>query len=136
VALVLCDEVVEDRRSGNKTLVGLFSNIHASQLPAVHPRMHVMASLTSGRGDWPFMLRILGPSGQEVMRMQERVKLIDPLTVHDVVIEVRMLPITEPGVHFVDLLIGNTPIANRRFTVHTCAHNAPPLNPFPENDNR
>jgi hypothetical protein len=134
VALIVCDDVIEDKRTGNKTLVGLFSNIHAPQLPALHPRMFVMASLTSGRGEWPFTLRILAPSGRELMRMRESVKFLDPLAVHDVVVELRNLPIEETGVHFVDLLIGSTAVANRRFTVMVSSSTSPRLFPTPDAD--
>ncbi|MBC8103154.1 MAG: hypothetical protein H7Z41_11260 [Cytophagales bacterium] len=118
VALVICDVVVEDKRSGNKTLVGLFNSIVAPQIPAVHPRMFLMASLTSGRGTWSFIFRITAPSGREIFKMQDRTRFTDPLAVHDVIVELRNLPLEETGVHFVDLLLNDSPIANRRFTVH------------------
>jgi hypothetical protein len=117
VALVICDAVIEDRRSGNKTLVGLFNGIMAPSLPALHPRLFLMASLTSGTGSWEFSFRVASPSGREVMRMGDVVRFGDPLLVHDLVVEVRNLPLEEAGVYFVDLLLSETPIANRRFTV-------------------
>ena len=51
------------------------------------------------------------------MRMQDTVDFGDPLTVHDLVVEVRNLPLEEEGVYFVDFLMGDTPLANRRFSV-------------------
>jgi hypothetical protein len=116
-ALVICNEVIEDKRSGNKTLVGLFNSIMTGQVPATHPRMFVFASLTSGTGEWTFALRITSPNEREVMRMQDTVRFTDPLANHDLVIELRNLPVEEAGVYFVDLLLNETPLANRRFTV-------------------
>jgi len=117
VALVICDDVIEDKRSGNKSLIGLFNNVSAAQLPAIHPRMFLMASLTSGLGAWTFSFRISAPSGREVLRMQDTITPADPLAVHDLVVELRNLPLEEEGVYFVDLLVEDTPVANRRFTV-------------------
>jgi hypothetical protein len=117
VALVICNEVIEDKRSGNKTLVGLFNSIMTPQLPATHPRMFLFASLTSGTGDWTFSFRITAPSGREVLRMQDMARFEDPLIGHDLVVELRNLPIEEAGVYFVDLFLNEMPIANRRFTV-------------------
>lgn len=131
VALVLCDQVIEDKRTNNKTLVGLFSSIMTAQVPAVHPRMYLLASLTSGRGEWPFSVRIASPSGRELLRMQDTARFVDPLAVHDLVIELRNLPLEEAGVHFVDLLIGEVPIAHRRFAVQVDAADRPPLPPPP-----
>lgn len=119
VALVLCDQVIEDVRTGNKSLIGLFHGISTAALPAVHPRLTLFAAVTSGRGPWAFTFRITTPSGQELMRMQDTVEITDPLAVHDLVVEVRSLPLTEEGVHFVDFLLGpgEAPLANRRFAV-------------------
>ena len=116
-ALILCNEVIEDRRSGNKTLVGLFNSIGTEQLPAVHPRMFLFATLTGGIGEWPFTFRIAAPSGKELMRMQDKARFNDPFTGHDLVVELRNLPLEEEGVYFVDLLLGETPLLHRRFMV-------------------
>lgn len=117
VALILCNDVIEDKRTGNKTLVGLFSGIATPSLPAVHPRMFLMASLTSGTGEWRFSFRVSAPSGREVMRIEETVPLMDPLIGHDLVVELRNLPLEEEGVHFVDFFLDGVATANRRFTV-------------------
>ena len=121
VALILCNDVIEDKRSGNKTLVGLFNSIGAGQLPAVHPRMFLFATLAGGIGEWPFTFRIAAPSGQELMRMQDKVNFQDPFTGHDLVVELRNLPLEEEGVYFVDLRLGETPLLHRRFTVQIAA---------------
>lgn len=125
VALVLCNDVLEDKRTGNKSLIGLFNGVLCPGLPAVHPRMFLLASLTSGIGEWPFSFRITAPSGVEVFRMQETLHMKDPLAGHDVVVELRNLPLTEPGVHYVDLYVGDKPLSNRRFTV-TVGSDTPP----------
>lgn len=117
IAIIICNEIIEDKRTGNKTLVSLFNGIATAQVPATHPRMFLMASLTSGLGTWSFSFRITGPSGREIMRMQDSAHFADPLGVHDLIVELRNLPLAEEGVYFVDLLIGETPMANRRFKV-------------------
>jgi len=117
VALVLCDLVIEDRRTGNKSLIGLFHGISANALPAVHSRLFLVASVTSGRGPWTFAFRITSPGGQELMRMEDTVQFPDPLEVHDLVVEVRSLPVEEEGVYHVDFLLDGTPTMARRFHV-------------------
>jgi len=42
LAIIICNEVIEDKRTNNKTLVGLFSRIGTKAVPCVHPRMFVM----------------------------------------------------------------------------------------------
>ena len=118
IAIVICNEVIEDKRTNNKTLVGLFNRIEAPQLPATHPRMFIMASLTNGLGHWPITFRISSPSGKEIMRVDGQGDFQDPLVVADLVVEVRGLTLEEEGIHFVDLYVGSE-ISNiqRRFAV-------------------
>jgi hypothetical protein len=117
VALILCDTVLEDQRTSNKSLIGLFNQITAPVLPALHGQLFLVASLTSGRGTWEFSLQMTAPSGKTLFSMRDTIPFDDPHAVHDIVVEVRNLTFEEEGVHFVDLFIGSRPLANRRFTV-------------------
>lgn len=126
VALVICNEIIEDRWSHNKTLVGLFSNISAAGIPASHARMFLMASLTDGRGEWPVVLRIESPSGDEQFKAEGIVRFDDPLAVHDLVVEVRGLPLPEVGEYYVSVTCGRRPLASRRFTVVVGEPGPPP----------
>jgi len=49
IALVLCDAIYRDETSGKTALVGLFNNISSRQVPVMHPRLAVFASVTGLR---------------------------------------------------------------------------------------
>lgn len=117
VAIVICNEIIEDKATNNKTLVSLFSAIQAPSLPTQHPRMFIMASFTSGLGRFPVSFRITSPSGQELMRINGEAEFPDPLATYDFVVEVRNLVLHEEGVHVVDVIVGGEPLAARRFSV-------------------
>ena len=118
VAVIVCNEIIEDKRSSNKTLVGLFNAIAVPALPATHPRLFLFASLTDIHADTPVSFSLRAPSGQEALRIDGVAGSGgDPLAVVDLVVEVVGLNITEEGVHFVDVLCGETLLSSRRFTV-------------------
>ena len=117
VAIIICNEVIEDRWTNNKSLIGLFNSIAAQNLPAQHPRMFVMVSLTDGRGNWKVVLDINGPSGQQLFRAEGDMQFADPIAVHDLVIEVRGLPLPEAGEYYAGLTCNGRFLASRRFTV-------------------
>lgn len=117
IAVVICNEVIEDKATSNKTLVSIFNTIGTPGLPCQHPRMFIMASLTDGRGRWPIAFRITGPSGDVIMRLDGEATFASPLDVVDLVLQVRGLQITEPGEHTVDVMIGNVLRGSRRFSV-------------------
>ncbi len=118
VAIVICNEIIEDKRSSNKTLVSLFNSIGVASLPAMHPRLFLMASLTNLREEIDVSFVIKSPSEKELLRIDGRASSGgDPLPVIDLVVEVLGLTVVEEGVHFVDVLSGDTLLGSRRFTV-------------------
>lgn len=117
VAVILCNEVIEDKRTNNKTLVHLFNGVMVPQFPAVHGRMAIVVSLTGGTGKSPITFRILSPSDKEILRFEGEAAFPDPLSIIDIVVEVHNLVLEEEGMHFVDVLTGDYPLGNRKFTV-------------------
>jgi hypothetical protein len=119
VAIVICNEIIEDKRTSNKTLVSLFNSVGVQALPATHPRLFLMASLTNLREQLPVSFSIKSPSGWEILRVNGAASSGgDPLAVIDLVVEVLGLTIGEEGVHFVDVLTGDALLGSRRFTVN------------------
>jgi hypothetical protein len=118
ISIVICNEVIEDRRTNNKTLVSLFNGIVTPAIPCVHPRMFIMASLIDGIGDWPITLRITGPSDQTIVELKGTHSFGDPLSVNDLIFELHGLPLNEEGVYIADVFAGGRQIAARRFFVH------------------
>lgn len=117
VAVVICNDVIEDKRTSNKSLIGLFNAINAPQLPVTHPRMNVVASITNASGELPITLQITAPSGTEIMKADGTVPMNDPLAVVDVVFEVNGLPIEELGTYMIDIFTGSNHLGGRRFQV-------------------
>jgi hypothetical protein len=118
VAIVICNEIIEDKRTSNKTLVGLFNSVGVSALPATHPRLFLLASLTNVHGELPVSFSVRSHSGRELLRVEGSANSGgDPLAVVDLVLEVLGLTVHEEGVHFVDVLSGDSLLGSRRFTV-------------------
>ncbi len=108
VAIIICNEIIEDKRTSNKTLVSLFNSVGVQALPVTHPRLFLMASLTNLRTDLPVSFSIKSPSGREILRVNGAASSGgDPLAVIDLVVEVLGLSLGEEGVHFVDVLTGD-----------------------------
>ncbi|HEY3332508.1 MAG TPA: hypothetical protein VGK19_20935 [Capsulimonadaceae bacterium] len=128
LSVIICNEVIEDKRTNNKTLVSLFNGIVINTLPATHPRMFIMASLTDGRGKWPVSFIIRDPEGNKILHFDGEAVFQDPLSVLDISVEVQGLALPSVGVYFVDLMTGAYPLGHRRFTVYM---NQPPTPPPP-----
>jgi hypothetical protein len=117
IAVIICNEIIEDKRTNNKTLVSLFNGIGVSTLPTIHPRMFLMASLTNGMGSFKLSFRIKDPDDKEVARFDGDAFFPNPLAVIDIVVEIQGLQIEREGTYFVDVLSGDHPLGHRRFDV-------------------
>ncbi len=59
LAIVICDQIIEDKLTGKKSLIGIFNQIGAQNFPCRHPQLCVFLSLTEGRGQCAARLRIV-----------------------------------------------------------------------------
>lgn len=125
LAIVLCNEVIEDKRTNSKTLVSIFNNISVVKFPSVHPRLFVMASVTNLKGSMPVHFVIQGPDLHSYPRLTTEIKNANPLDVLDIVYEVRFLTLFAEGVHTVRVLANEEHLAERRFNV-TLLRTEPP----------
>ena len=117
LAIVVCNEVIEDKRTNNKTLVGLFNCILVPSVPAHHPCLWVLVSLSGGEGQYAVELVIKLPSGHQLAAVQGQIKLAREADVLDAAFAFPQFPLPEAGVYTVDLLVNGHPTAYRKFVV-------------------
>jgi hypothetical protein len=117
VATLLCNEVIEDVRSHNKSAIGIFNAIQTPSLPATHPRMFLMVSLTNVKGNAAVRMVLRSPSGKSVANIEGKIDNGDPLATYDLVIELLSIPLEEEGVHVMDVFSGDHHVGGRRFSV-------------------
>lgn len=117
VATLVCNEVIEDKRTGNKTVVGIFNAIGTTQLPATHPRMTVMASVTNAEREISVRLVLRGPEGREMLSAEARVPARGPGDVVDLLFELNNITFDELGDYIFELSWGPSVIGARRFMV-------------------
>jgi hypothetical protein len=104
LAIVLCDYVIEDKATNNKSLIGLFNRVQAAKFPCSHPRMVIFITLTDGRGDTPVEVFLERASDhREIFKAQGRVEFREPNHVIDLVFDLRGVTFEEPGAYFVGI---------------------------------
>ena len=115
LAMLLCDYVIRDGDTQNKSLIGIWNSIFAQRFPVRHDRMHIFVSLTDGHGEYRATIRIRGASGKEIFSRDGKLAMKDPLAVADLNFQIRGLVIPKPGRYFVEFLCDGEPIVERRF---------------------
>ena len=124
VAIIICNEVIEDKRTNNKTLVSIFSRIGTQKVPCIHPRMFVMASLTDGHGNVPLVFRIVHLATEtSIFELSGEAIFTSPMDVADVVLEFRNLTFERDGAYAVEVLAVGELLGMRRFNVEMVEEN-------------
>ena len=115
LAMLLCDYVILDAETRNKSLIGIFNRINASKFPVRHDRMHVFIALTDGHGEYTASLKVKNSDGEEVLSLGGKVNMKDPLGVAELNFTIRGLVIPEPGRYFVEFWCNDEMLIDRRF---------------------
>ena len=116
LAIILCDAVIEDKTTNNKTLVGLFNTIAAARYPTVRPAMSVFASLTGCRSEMRLELRIRREGAEgEIVRFGGPLVSPSEAAIVDLVVHLRNMKLPAPGVYRVEILHDGQPLAARHF---------------------
>ena len=115
LAMLLCDYVILDAETRNKSLIGIFNRINASKFPVRHDRMHVFVALTDGHGEYTASLKVKNSAGEEVLSLGGKVDMKDPLGVAELNFAIRGMVIPEPGRYFVEFYCDGEILIDRRF---------------------
>ena len=110
LALILCDTIIEDSVTGKKSLIGLFSQIHAPKLPCVHQSMNILVSVTGGQGTYPCQIVCEHPELERpVFGLDCTLKFENPFQVVDLVFQLKAVRFPLPGKYEIKVIIDGVP---------------------------
>jgi len=115
LAIDLCELVIEDIHTRNKSLIHMFNRIVAPALPVSFYRFCVYVALTDGRGEQEARLEIVRPTQAPLLEMRGTVKFPDPTQVVEMVFEFHDLVFPETGKYAVNCYVGDSAIISRPF---------------------
>jgi hypothetical protein len=130
VSLIICDTVIEDARTRNKSLISMFNGILAQRVPARHDKMCAFVALTGGRGRHAITLRLCYDKtyDTDLLSLQGEVDFpaADPHAVVDLVFEIRGFVFPEFGNYTFEVMHESVPLLTRRFSVNELPSAVPP----------
>lgn len=117
--LIICDRVITDAVTHEKTLVSTFNQILANRFPAVHPRLTLFVAATNGRGTAEAEIRCVNESDQNslIFTMKGAIPFPDPNHVVEMSFQFNNVTFPKPGLHSVEFLCDGELILQSRFQV-------------------
>ena len=127
LAIIVCDQIIEDKLTSKKSLIGIFNQITAANFPCTHPRVSVFVCLTEGRGDYTARLRIVHDETETVVTdLNGPSKFLDANAVVELNFDLIGLTFPQPGLYSIEFYCDDALVLERRFHVAKLETPAPP----------
>lgn len=118
VSLLVCEQVIEDRKSGNMTLVSLFDTRRVLRFPSARISFSVFCALTDAEGAGTMTMRILSATDHEpVFQRAYPIRFPSRLTIVRVHVRLNDVQFDSPGRYVVSLDVDREFIADAGFAV-------------------
>jgi len=132
LAIVICDQIIEDKLTNKKSLIGIFNNIASQNFPCRHPQLSVFVSLTEGRGSYNARLRIAHEeTGRVTAELNGQIQFPDIHAVVEVNFNLLGLEFQQPGLYSIEFYCDDALVLERRFHVTQLKQQPPPKGPPP-----
>ena len=118
LGMIICDTVIQDIKTRKKSLIGIFSQINAVQVPVQHSRMSVFLILTEGNGRYVCDLRcIRDEDGTVVMKAEGAIEFKNPQQVLELVFDLNGPAFPAFGQYRFEFFAEQEPVISRKFAV-------------------
>jgi hypothetical protein len=118
IALILCDDVIPDRRSRKFHLIGWADSIRAAAFAHAARQFNVFIALTGTQGTFSCHVDCFGPSGQKIFASPARTLAFSrPAQIVMAFFRLQGVRFPEPGVYRVRLLCDNHVVSERHIRV-------------------
>lgn len=118
VAFVVCENIIVDKTTDLRSLIGLASNIWTAGFPMIHHRIAVYAEMTNGHGAYDFGIRLVYAADDEIMQEGSgTVDFPDPRAVVNFAWTMHNIVFPKPGEYRFQLVCNGTIVVERRLMV-------------------
>ena len=118
LTMVVCDMVIDDRKTGKKSIIGMFNNINSEKVPFVHSKMNVFVCLTEGMGEYDGKLQCININDEKnLFEMHGKVNFLNPHQVVEMHFELFGLSFPEFGDYRFEFLCNGKLVIARKFRV-------------------
>jgi hypothetical protein len=126
LALIVCDEIINDAETQKKTLVGIFNKIGFQALPAVVPKLVVYVSVHGGKGNYSAKLRITNEEKRQlIVELGGSIAFSNPMQVVEIAYRLINLPLPLEGLYSIEFLCNDELVFSRNFLLERVQINPP-----------
>nr|CAX68893.1 hypothetical protein JG1_0070 [uncultured bacterium] len=118
LSMIVCDTIIEDKKTNKKSLIGMFSNVATGQVPCVLPRFGIFISLTEGIGHYDCMVKCLRSNDNSLIgQTLGAVDFNDRRQVVEIALDITGLAIPQYGDYRFEFYCDQELLISRKFSV-------------------
>lgn len=116
-AIVICEKVITEESTQNKTLVSTFNSLWAHRFPFKRS-LCVYATLTNGRGKIPISMQcIMNGKDEPVLRISGQIEFINQNQVVEMIFNLSEIIFESPGLYSFEIYADEGIVLEARFNV-------------------
>ena len=118
IAMVICDQIIEDTATQKRSLIGLFNAVYAADFPTTLHKLCVFVSVTQLNGSVTLELVCHNETkGDPILKAVGVAQSSDPNGVLEIGFEFDKMSLPSPGLYCFELLHEGEIVLQRRFNV-------------------
>lgn len=115
LALILCDQIIIEKETEKKSLIGQFSVVNATSFPALHPKLSLFVLLTNGNGIQQISVRCCKEGETEkLFSLAGEVEFDNPQQIVELCFNLSNLVFLAPGMYVFEVSAEGEYIFERR----------------------
>ena len=118
LAIILCDDIIEDKHSGKKSLIGIFNEIYSFHFPAKRQKIAIFVSLMGGNGEYEAVLKMRDPENKVIFSGGGKISITHPFQVADMLFTVYNMAFMKTGRHVIEFYCNEELVFERHFMLH------------------
>lgn len=116
--MIICDQILEDKTSGKRSLIGLFNTVQCAAFPAMLQKLCVFVTLTQLRGAVPLLLKCSNETCDDpIVAVPGNINSTDPNGILELGFEFDKFSFPRPGLYNFELWWEDELILQTRFNV-------------------
>jgi hypothetical protein len=118
IAMIICDQILEDKSSGKRSLIGLFSTVQCGSFPATLQKLCVFVTVTQLCGNVSLILKCSNETCEDpIVAVPGNINSSDPNAILELGFEFDKFSFPRPGIYTFELLWEQELILQTRFNV-------------------
>jgi hypothetical protein len=118
LALLLCDQIIVDRDSGKRSLIGLFEMMNPKQFPAAASDFFIYASVArEGSSETRYYLELVAPDGELLVKAILEMHEWGPTNIFQFEMRVSGMVLPTAGVYLARVFVQGRVLLERRLLV-------------------